>query len=195
MPIIPFECVACRVEFERITLRVSQDPDPTCPACGQPAERRFGVPLLKTDTAWQVGARYGGEQFAGSSPEERDLYVGTAERAGVSVNGKVYLHGLARFAGDPEAWVSDLGDVDRVARRRGMGCEERGIKPRQAEPRAAGVADDVVHNEVAAMIDGGALDSREVTRDVVDAVRDRIDPKYKPGTCHDAPPVFSVPGG
>jgi putative FmdB family regulatory protein len=195
MPIIPFECVECRVSFERITLRVSQEPDPQCPRCGKPAERRFGVPLVKSNTSFFAGARYGGEQFANASPAERDVYVGTAERAGVSTNGKVYMHGLARFAGDPTAWVSDLGDVDRIATARGMGCEERGIKPRQAEPTVRPVADDVVHNEVAALIEGGALDPRDVTQRVVDDVRDRIDPKHKPGTCDDAIPAFTVPGG
>ena len=46
-----------------------------------------------------------------------------AEKQGVSTNGKVYTGSLARFPGDPMAWVDGRGDVAKICRQRGWNCE------------------------------------------------------------------------
>lgn len=46
-----------------------------------------------------------------------------AEDGGQNVKGKTYCGSLARFPGDPEAWVSGRSDVERVVRERGWRCE------------------------------------------------------------------------
>jgi hypothetical protein len=52
-----------------------------------------------------------------------DGYKRLAEQHGVNPKGKVYKPGLARFPGDPEAWVEGRADVERICRRRGWSCE------------------------------------------------------------------------
>lgn len=46
-----------------------------------------------------------------------------AEAGGQNVKGKMYVGSIARFPGDPEAWVSDRGDVKRVVEKRGWKCQ------------------------------------------------------------------------
>ena len=43
-----------------------------------------------------------------------------AERQGYSVSGATYLHSLARFRGDPEAFIRSRDDIKRLAEKRGM---------------------------------------------------------------------------
>jgi hypothetical protein len=50
-----------------------------------------------------------------------------AEANGQNTKGKVYLGSLAKYPGDPAAWVESRDDVKRVCERRGWGCEGSGI--------------------------------------------------------------------
>ncbi len=52
----------------------------------------------------------------------RDVYLKNAEKAGVSIAGKVYVSGLARYPADPKAWVSGRGDVKARCESEGWGC-------------------------------------------------------------------------
>lgn len=51
--------------------------------------------------------------------------IGQAKAAGIDITGKVYRAGLAdrRGSADPEAWVSDTGDVLAVCKRRNLSAE------------------------------------------------------------------------
>lgn len=50
-----------------------------------------------------------------------------AERAGVSVpEGAIYMSGLARYRGDPQAWVRGIDDVRRAASKRPLRAELAG---------------------------------------------------------------------
>jgi hypothetical protein len=80
------------------------------------ATRSF--PGVKTDATFNHG-RCNGNQFE-THPALGDQYRRLADAAGVSTTGKFYSSGLADFPGDPTAWVSDRGDVLRVARLKGM---------------------------------------------------------------------------
>lgn len=63
------------------------------------------------------GRQFSGQDYIG------DYYGQVAKAHGVSTTGKKYLSGLARFPGDPEAWVDSRGDVQRTLEKRGWGSE------------------------------------------------------------------------
>lgn len=187
MPIHPFAC-SCGKKWDALTLRVSQPIDPTCPACGKAGERDgFGVPLVKSDTAFFRGAEYGGGQFAGD-PLVRDDYLKPAAEAGVSTNGKVYMHGLARYPGDPEAWVADTVEAKRVLERRGWGCESLGVKARQPdqEPTPVPVGEDMVDDELRKRVAAGRIDPGDAEKKRAD-VREEITPPWKRKHLKDRP--------
>jgi len=106
-------------------------------------------PMSNTDREFLEG-HCNGNQFA-DTPEIGDYYKSIAEQAGVDVTGKVYIPSLALFPGDPKAWVSDRGDVVRVAEERGMtvtgAVEVKGRQPELFEP-PVDVADDIVQEAV-----------------------------------------------
>jgi hypothetical protein len=109
------------------------------------ATRSF--PALRTDTEFNKG-RCNGNQFEGC-PARGDWLRAQAEAAGVSTTGKYYSSALAEYPGDPRAWISDRGDVLRVARENGMtvrGAVE--YTPPECEPKAdVAVAPDILHRE------------------------------------------------
>jgi hypothetical protein len=83
------------------------------------AHRKF--PGMRTDAVFMEG-KIGKDQF-GDTPIGREMgefYRSAALAAGVNPHGKVYLHGLATYPGDPTAWVDSRGDVLRVAREKGL---------------------------------------------------------------------------
>lgn len=125
-----------------------------------------------------------GKQFAGQE-HIGDHYRSIAEEAGQNTTGKKYLSGLARFPGDPEAWIDSRGDVERLAAKRGFGVEGTiNIKPRESieAPKAScpDVADDILnyHTEVIASQhpDSHMIDKQ----DLKEQVRERLKPKNKP---------------
>lgn len=158
-----------------VTFRVKTEPDPTCPACGGVAERRYGVPLVKSDTTFYRGVKYGGGQFRDA---DRHVYTLPAQAAGVSTNGKHYQHGLARFPGDPEAWVDNLGDVKRILEKRGWGSDELGVKSRDDyEPVSKPIDERLVTAEVQHRVAAGEIDPNDVGKKR-EEVRDEITPHW-----------------
>ncbi len=175
MPIHPVACEKCKLDWEVVTLSLKAEVDVTCPKCGKKGERRFGVPLLKTNATFLRGAKYGAEQFASDGDHSRNQYLDPAKRAGVSVNGKIYQHGLARYPGDPEAWCSDLDDVKRKIRQRGLHCPELGIKGREAEPKeSVAIAEDILNNKIESMVEAGEIKPHEITEDKRGEIADSI---------------------
>lgn len=179
MPIHLFECPQCKHGYEVLTLSMNAIPDPTCKTCGKPGERRFGVPVAKTDAL--KGQVFGGDQFEGNEKVRKD-HLKKARQAGVNVNGAFYMNGLARFPGDPEAWVGSRAEAKKKLEERGWGCEELGVKVREVEPlKQTGVAEDLVDTELSEMVAAGKLDKRDKKK-VRAEVRERITPQYnKPG--------------
>ncbi|NJL70164.1 MAG: hypothetical protein HC888_00520 [Candidatus Competibacteraceae bacterium] len=80
-------------------------------------------PKACTDVEFLSG-HCNGNQFGQSPMSEKigNYYRKVAESEGQNVKGKVYLSGLARYPGDPKAWVADRGDVTRVCEERNWGC-------------------------------------------------------------------------
>lgn len=76
-------------------------------------------PGIVTDDTFLRG-KMGGEQFS-EKPQTGDFYAKELIAGGGSPQGKVYLSGLARYAGDPEAWVGGRHDVAKVCKHRGWG--------------------------------------------------------------------------
>ncbi len=179
MPVHPHYCPDCDADFDVVTVTVSAPVDPTCPGCRGQAERRFGVPLVKSNTSYFRGAQYGAAQFAGSDPLVRESYLGAARRAGVSTNGKVYMHGLAEYPGDPRAWVDDVGDARRYIESRGWGSPDLGIKARNdVEVPPIPIGEDLVDRALAERVEAGQIDPNEV-EEHRNAVRHDITPPYK----------------
>lgn len=79
------------------------------------------APCAVTDATFLAG-HCNGSQFAGQEAEG-DFIRRVAESEGQSVKGKVYLGGLAKYPGDPKAWVDGRGDVKKVCEERGWNCE------------------------------------------------------------------------
>jgi hypothetical protein len=135
------------------------------------ATRTF--PALWTDTEFNRG-RCNGNQFE-KTPGLGDYYRKAAEAAGVSTTGKHYCTGLADYPGDPTAWVSDRGDVLRVAREKGYKVSgsvdytppDRGCDP---GPDVA-VADDLIDAEVSDILEANPGASRDEVRDRVFQLR------------------------
>lgn len=107
------------------------------------------APMSRTDREFLEG-HCNGSQFQ-DTPHIGNFYRAEAAKRGVNTTGKVYLSGLAAYPGDPRAWVSDRGDVQRVCEERGYDCDGA-VKVRAArrdqEPERVAVADDLVDNRV-----------------------------------------------
>lgn len=110
-----------------------------------------------TDRAFMQGRHLDGSQFEGLPPIVGRQYVAQAEAAGVNPTGKYYSGTLARFPGDPEAWVDSVGDIKRLCEQRGWGATgavnittPEGDGPSDAPYR---VADDIVDEHVGQVLE------------------------------------------
>lgn len=111
-------------------------------------------PMSNTDREFLEG-HCNGNQFA-DQPHVGDYYAAKAKAAGVDITGKVYMSGLATEPGDVRAWVSGRGDVERIARERGMSVQ--GSVNVKAEdlgppPEDVTVADDLVDEQVRSRVE------------------------------------------
>jgi hypothetical protein len=131
--------------------------------------------LRGTDSVFLRGKPLGGGQFAGDGIVAK-AYAEEAAKAGVSTAGRYYMGKLARFPGDPEAWVSGTGDVKRICEQRGWGCsgQVNVQQPRYKDtPSPLGgpyrVADDIVDRHVEQRLaqDPGLASKREEVREAV----------------------------
>lgn len=108
--------------------------------------------------------QFKGEELAG------EYYRRRALAAGVNPTGKVYMSGLAAFPGDPQAWVSGRGDVQRVCEERGWGCEGS-VKvklQKVAEPTGGGVAQDIIDAEAVPLAQEAGIPVEEAREKVYD---------------------------
>lgn len=105
-------------------------------------------PALMTDDVFLEGRHAAQAEQFNRNPEIADAYKGEADAAGVDITGKVYLSGLAAYPGDPKAWVSGRGDVQRVCEERGWSC--KGAVNVKGEHIPAGSETFHVHPELVA---------------------------------------------
>ncbi len=152
MPLYDYEC-RCGYRFSSFRRMAEAAKPAACHACGgRHAKRVFGCPALQTDTTFMADRPLDGGQFKYEG--ERAFMRAAAAKAGQSLNGRFYLSQVARFPGDPEAWVSDKWEARRLAERRGAGCPELGTRRREVEPDARpDLADDLAAEQAAKTLD------------------------------------------
>jgi hypothetical protein len=136
-------------------------------------------PSCNTDATFLTGhcngSQFDGQEYIG------DYYRREALAAGVDPKGKVYLGGLARYPGDPEAWVSGRGDVRRVVEGRGWGCQGSvNVKARPLQPERPGpaVAEDIVEAKVAERLAGVPAGERVDVEAVKESVLGQLKPHW-----------------
>lgn len=136
-------------------------------------------PALNTDAAFLAGTE-NGRQFE-KQPAIGEFYRKVAEKEGVSVTGKVYKSSLASYPGDPRAWVSGRGDVQRLCEERGLECsgavKVKGRPPEEA-PNAVDVAPDIVEREFAQAVAGQTLTGKQAN-DAKAKIKEKLKPSWK----------------
>lgn len=105
---------------------------------------------LGSDRAFMEG-RYNNQQLDAMPRRQADYVAKEAREAGVDISGKYYVGGLAdsRAWKDPEAWVSGVDDIKRVAQKRRLRVQ--GIyeyDPGPAEPKRTTLNEKIVNQEV-----------------------------------------------
>lgn len=109
-------------------------------------------------------------------------YRSVAERGGVSVRGKRYMTGLARFPGDPQAWISDASDVRKICREKNLNCEgvvrHKAREPEEGPKPDVQIADDIVAEEVDRVLELEP-EKRDRLPQLVEEAKDRLTPEWK----------------
>lgn len=105
---------------------------------------------LGSDRAFMEG-RYNNQQLDAMPRRQADYVAKEAKEAGVDISGKYYVGGLAdsRAWKDPEAWVSGVDDIRRVAQKRRLRVQ--GIydyDPGPAEPKRTVLNEKIIRQEV-----------------------------------------------
>lgn len=137
------------------------------------------TPTLRTDSTFMEGQW---SQFS-ENPRLGNAYKRVAKKHGVDVKGKVYLSQLANFPGDPRAWVSSRGEVQKLCEERGWGCSGAvNVKAQSldVEPREVGLDEEIVNDRVAGILEAvPEADRPHVdTEDLKDQVRSRHKPHW-----------------
>lgn len=138
------------------------------------------TPAIRTDATFLQGMSTNGSQFDGTE-YLGDHYKKVAEAQGQNVKGKVYLSGLARYPGDPHAWVSGRGDVEHVLRSRGWGAEGSvNVKAAEAlgPPPSVDVAEDIVQEQMERAVEQDPSQARDL-EGLREKTKDRLRPRWK----------------
>jgi hypothetical protein len=130
-----------------------------------------------TDQAFLEG-NCNGNQFEGQEAVG-NAYAEDLVAAGGSPKGKVYMHGLAEYPGDPRAWVSGRDEAKKVVEERGWGCHGSvNVAMREkAQPTGGGVSDSLVDEHTAAVIAASPEPVKDVG-EVRAAVKQAITPHW-----------------
>lgn len=143
------------------------------------------APYCVSDATYMKG-HCNGNQFE-KSPHIGDAYKRVAEEAGVNTTGKRYLSGLARpgMPGDPEAWISGRGDIQRVLEKRGWGSGDGStvkVKARESlnppVSKRPDIADDIVNEKVSEIL--ADLPAKDIRRVDVTDLREQVREKFAP---------------
>lgn len=137
------------------------------------------APQAQTSREFMQG-HCNGSQFE-KTPHIGEAYARPARQAGVHTSGRRYMSSLARFPGDPEAWVDSLDEGKKLCEKRGWGMtdgnERELVKMRQPEKERVPVevADDILEEqanlEIAAAPKGSLKESK---REIKERIKDKI---------------------
>jgi len=87
-----------------------------------------------------------------TDPVYGNYVLARAKAAGVETKGRKYLSSLARYPGDPKAWVQDISDVKRVCREGSMSCtgavEVKGPAYLPEPKEGPNLAEDIIENAI-----------------------------------------------
>ncbi len=109
-------------------------------------------PGLQTDDEFMANRGTLADQLG----DQTEKVVAAAQRNGYRPSrNDVYLPAMARFPGDPEAFIqhdSARGKVKKTLESRGWGCEGSvKVKARQTEPKRVKLANDLAQEEIASL--------------------------------------------
>lgn len=115
------------------------------------------------------------EQFA-KRPQDGDKVAKISAKHGLtSTKGLTYVPSIAAFPGDPEAWVSGKGDIQRVCEARGYTCEgdvtvksTGQVKELTAVPLAASIVEQEVNSMLRADPSLRSKNKQELREQVID---------------------------
>lgn len=139
------------------------------------------APGLVTDATYMAGHHDSGFGKNPTTAKMGDFYAAQAKKHGMTnLTGKRYLSSLARFSGDPDAWVSGRGDIKRVLERRGDGCVGTvNTKIREREPtKPIPIAEHIVERVTKQVIGTETVGPKERVK-IKEQVRDTITPAHK----------------
>lgn len=138
-------------------------------------------PRANDDTTWLAAQSSDiSGAFLDKMPEiVQKAYTEPAKEAGVNIKGSVYVPGIARHPGDPEAWVKNSSDIKRVVEKRGWGCE--GVVNVKADTSCKPIDDidiapDLVERRAEQMIE--ANPDRVMGEELLQEARDAIKPHW-----------------
>lgn len=131
-------------------------------------------PAIHTDATFfaNMNAQPVDQDYPGVAEEYRRV----AKAGGVNPVGKTYMPALAAFPGDPRAWISGKGDIERVCTERGWSCDGAvKVTNDKPEPRTApAIAADIVEKMAAEVV---AADPSVP----IEAARETVVERHKPG--------------
>ncbi len=135
-------------------------------------------PMSNTDREFLEG-RCNGNQFE-KQPAAGEFYRSMALAGGVNPVGKVYCSGLAEYAGDPRAWVSGRGDIQRICEERGWGCQGSVNLPvRNVAERGSGeLAPDIIESKIKEVLAQTPEPERVDTEDLREQVKETLTPHW-----------------
>lgn len=135
----------------------------------------------QSDRAFLQG-RQNGEWLDKLPKRQAERMLGMAREAGVNPSGKYYFGGIAdkRGPGDPKAWITDAGDVKRVAEERGFDVtgavnHKAGGRPLEKKTK---IAKDILARETRREM---AADQKLSKREAREKAKDRITPHWHKG--------------
>lgn len=124
IPLYDFRCETCGQDHEG--LQHSTTPNPPCICCGQRTRKLISLPQLVTDTRFMTDAGTLASQFSGDDEGLRNVTQTAISHGYTPSTYDQYVPALARFAGDPEAFISEhnggRGRIKELCTERGWTC-------------------------------------------------------------------------
>lgn len=131
-------------------------------------------PSLNTDTTFMANRGTLLQQLDGDHEALTEVMRGASKSGFRPTDNHVYIEGLARYPGDPEAFITGKGDVRNVCEKRGQAChgsvEVKHREPEHDPHESKPLAGDIVQGEMQSRI--AADPSLKRKRDLKDQVID-----------------------
>lgn len=151
MPLYQYACERHGAFEQHHSMSVAGNPQ-KCPTCGYFAPRSYQPCAIVSDTALFDSSRLDSLPGGKDNTLIGQHYRKLASAAGVVTRGKQYIGGLARFPGDPRAWVDSRGDAARVARASNMQIADTDgkvlVKNEPEPPQQKGISETLVKRYV-----------------------------------------------